>query len=125
MIKHQTKGKCSKCNEEYMFSKIGYTDRELEDGIIEVGIECPNCKYWVHVFFTNKDLIDLAPSKDSNRDKRRLFKIKFDRFNKKIRRKFKMVKSGRVWIRKVNHPNIGGDNKPKNTDELKWEEIDE
>ena len=98
---------CSNCNARVHVT--GFTDRPVEahegqspwsgqDGLIEIGLECPNCGYWYHAYFLNADLRDNRPEPDSNRKARRDYQLRFQRFQKDTRRQLGMRKMNGKWL---------------------------
>lgn len=47
---------CPGCGAE---SPANMKERPLENGDTDVGLECPECSFWVHVFYTNRELMAL------------------------------------------------------------------
>lgn len=74
-----------------------FTERQLEDDLIEMGLVCPNCHHWFHSFFLNHHLIATRPNPSDDRTIRRGYKSKFDRFNKKTRKRLGMKKVDGKW----------------------------
>lgn len=75
-----------------------FTDRQVENGLIEIGLECSNCGEWYHSFFLNDDLQENKPQPEDDRDSRREYQKRFQKFQRKMRKRFDMQKINGVWI---------------------------
>lgn len=93
--KGQTVKICPDCLKR--FPSFEYSGRTRED-VKEIGIECPNCKSWFHSYFLNEDLETNRPSLKSPRRERRAYKKRFQAFQKKTRKRFKMRKVNGRWL---------------------------
>jgi hypothetical protein len=45
--------KCGECQHYY---ELDLQEKPREDGVVEVGFECPDCHIWNHGYFTNPKL---------------------------------------------------------------------
>jgi hypothetical protein len=51
------KAKCSGCQKTFTrLSKDVFQERQIEDNLYEIGIECPSCKKWYHNYYLNENL---------------------------------------------------------------------
>lgn len=96
--KGQTIKICPDCLKR--FTNFEYLSRMRED-IKEVGIECPNCEAWFHSFFLNKDLDTNRPDSKAQRKEKREYKKRFQAFQKRTRKHFKMRKVNGRWLDKI------------------------
>ena len=87
---------CSNCNAQVRVA--GFTDREREADLIEIGLECPNCAHWYHAYFLNADLRDNRPGQNASREARRDYQKRFQRFQKDTRRRVGMKKVNGKWL---------------------------
>ncbi len=89
---------CSNCNAQVRVT--GFTDRSApaQDGLIEIGLECPNCSHWYHAYFLDADLRDNRPEADSDRKARRDYQLRFQRFQKDTRKRLGMRKVNGKWL---------------------------
>lgn len=94
-LKGQKLTKCSNCNT--LVRADGFTDRQLENDLIEIGLECPNCGAWYHSYFVNDDLRRNRPKPTDDRRKRREYQKRFQRFQKRTRQRLGMRKIGGRW----------------------------
>jgi hypothetical protein len=83
--------KCNQCNST--FAKFhGYSRRELDGGIIEIGIECPKCRAWYHAHYLDHELEALQqqiqPEKRPPRKVKRAYARKFKKLQAKLRKRF-------------------------------------
>jgi hypothetical protein len=78
MKKGQLTTKCSNCKRVYTFTSLGYTRKILDypEGIIDIGIECPNCEHFTHSHYLTEELEGMQ-DKDADRKQRRRYKRKF------------------------------------------------
>jgi len=76
-----TQAKCS-CGFEGDFP--GYSERDIKPGIVEIGIECPDCKKWFHSFYQNEKLKELQTRAETTGRNSYVLKYK---------RKFKQVQT--------------------------------
>lgn len=80
------RGKCNECGWSGDFT--GYSERELQNDVTEIGIECPNCSKWYHSHYLTSDLKELmtelktSPSRTIDRK----YKHKFEKVQKKLRK---------------------------------------
>ena len=94
-LKGQKLTKCSNCNT--LVQADGFTDRQREDDLIEIGLECPNCEACYHSYFVNDDLRRNRPKPTDSRRERREYQKRFQRFQKRIRQRLGMKKIGGRW----------------------------
>lgn len=94
-LKGQRLTKCSNCNT--LVRADGFTDRQREEDLIEIGLECPNCGAWYHSCFVNDDLRHNRPKPTDSRRERREFQNRFHRFQKRTRQRLGMKKIGGRW----------------------------
>lgn len=89
---------CRACKQ--VSSKFNYQVKDTElEGIEEVGLVCPNCDEWYHSYFANSELKEIADKVPSMaRKQKREYQKRFDRLQKKIRRKLKMQRVGKRWV---------------------------
>ena len=97
---------CSNCNAQVRV--IGFIDRPAPgqdgpstgpgQGLIEIGLECPNCGHWYHAYFLNADLRDNRPAPDADRKTRREYQLRFQRLQKDTRRRLGMRKVNGKWL---------------------------
>lgn len=85
-----------KCNDCRHLIEVDVQQKPAEDGLIEVGFECPDCHHWYHGYVTNADLEQKrsllnkfkAKATHSESDfaryqrKREAFKVAFYRLNR-------------------------------------------
>ena len=87
---------CRACKTSVLMP-TSFIERQIEDDLIEMGLECPNCKYWFHSFFLNHSLIATRPQPTDDRKIRREYKSKFGKFNKQTRKRLGMKKVNGKW----------------------------
>lgn len=95
-----TQATCTTCQQKFDFRQVGYTVRQIDADLKEIGIECPNCQEWYHSYFTNPALEAGRPHQGADRKERRAYQKAVKRFNKKMRAALGMVKKGGRWVRR-------------------------
>lgn len=80
----------AECKCGYVGEFTGYSEREIKPGIIEVGIECPQCKKWFHSHYLNDKLKKLQAKVGNNPrlSYRKKYEREFVKVQKVLREKF-------------------------------------
>ena len=80
----------AKCKCGYIGDAPGFTEREIEPGITEVGLECPKCKKWFHSHYFNDKLKKLQDKVGNNPrlSYRKKYEREFVKVQKVLREKF-------------------------------------
>jgi hypothetical protein len=68
---------CRNCKRVFNFRNIGFTTKKLDypKGIMDVGIECPNCENFTHSYYLTDEL-EKMQKPDATRDEKREYKRK-------------------------------------------------
>lgn len=79
---------CENCKGSFGLDKFTLISKAVEghEGVEDWGLECPKCKTWVHCYYLNKELKKLQAG-IRNRQERRTYTHKFDKFQKVMTRK--------------------------------------
>jgi DNA-directed RNA polymerase subunit RPC12/RpoP len=94
---------CAKCEKKFEFSK-NIKSRDVEDNVREIGIECPDCHFWVTGYFTNPELEAL---RGQVKKAQALGSSRFPTLQKSLARKHDMIQAKYAHLKSGREQNVG------------------